>query len=403
MQRLENKKVLRTGKVTVETFKGSYRLRWTLNGKTHTLTIGSVSKESLKVAQAKSSQIDLDITLGQFDPTLAKYDSRKVITVAQASEQPEHNLKTIWEQYKTLMADKVEKTTQKAMWSQTDRCLLAVTDPALFSFSNAARIVLELLNKYSPSTIDRVFTDLNAAFNLCNELGIINENKNPYAALKKRGLIDSNSESGSRTREAFSNQDLKTIWEAFKNNRYVHDKSHFPHSYYYPFVQFCTLTGCRPEEAIALTWDDIKCKDDRVWVNFCKAFSKGILKGTKTGEGRLFPVNDELKSYVESFPRIQNGNNLIFPSVKGGYIDQNNFSVRQWRFIVSRLVADKAIERYLPCYNLRHGYITHLARLGVDVATIGQICGTSPEMIVSHYLSPNNDYIPPNLWITLSL
>ncbi|SKB14207.1 putative Phage integrase family protein [Planktothrix sp. PCC 11201] len=403
MQHLENKKVSRTGRVSIESFKGSYRLRWTLQGKTHNLTIGSISKESLKIAQTKSSQIDLDIALGQFDSTLVKYDSRKATQTTTAGKQPEHNLKTVWEQYKALMVGKVEATTQKTTWTQVDRCLASVSDPVLFNFNQASSLIVCLLGKYKAGTLSRVFDDLNAAFNLCNEIGTINETKNPYSALKKRGLIDSDGESGNRTREAFSNQDLETIWEAFKNNRYVPNKSQFPHSYYYPFVQFCTLTGCRPEEAIALTWDDIKHESNRVWVDFCKAFSKGVLKGTKTGEVRLFPVNDELKNYIESFPRIQNENNLIFPSVKGKYIDQHNFSSRRWRVIVTRLVADGAIERYLPCYNLRHGYITHLARLGVDVATIGRICGTSPEMIVSHYLSPNNDYIPPSLGITISL
>ncbi|HEY9864270.1 MAG TPA: tyrosine-type recombinase/integrase, partial [Candidatus Obscuribacterales bacterium] len=385
MEKLENKRVLRTGRVSVESFKGSYRLRWTLNGKTHTLTVGSISKESLKIAQAKSSQIDLDITLGQFDPTLVKYDSRRAIQTPPTGKQTQHNIKTIWEQYKVLMAGKVEITTQKTTWAQVDRCLASVSNPELLNFNQASSLIVYLLEKYKTGTLSRVFDDINAAFNLCNELGAIDEIKNPYSALKKRGLIDSSSESGSRTREAFSTQDLKTIWDAFKNNRYVFNKKQFPHSYYYPFVQFCTLTGCRPEEAIALTWDDIKHKDNRVLIDFCKAFSKGILKGTKTGESRLFPVNNELLETIESFPRIQNENNLIFPSVKGNYIDQHNFSSRYWRYIVTRLVADEAIERYLPCYNLRHGYITHLARLGVDVATVGRICGTSPEMIVSHY------------------
>jgi len=392
---------LRVGRVTVATRGNSYRLRWKYQGKDYSLTIGSVNPNTLKVATSKASQIDLDIMTGNYDETLVKYDARRVKQVTQTATE-DITLLTLWESYKATSKKSVALTTQKDCWSQVDRCLSKIKEPKLFELKNASDLLAELLNHYSPSTVERVLTDINAACNLAVDMEKIE--KNPYRKLK-RFLPDVITKGGEteRTKQSFTDNDLKTILDAFKTNQFQNINSPYSHSYYYPFIQFCTLTGCRPGEAIAITWDDIRTKDGKTWLSINKSYSSGILKTPKTNESRLFPVNDELKNVIESFPKTPNENNLIFPSVRGGYIDQSLFSKRYWRPINLRLAANGLIERYLPPYNLRHSYITRLIRLGVDVATVGRICGTSPEMIVGHYLSPNDDYIPPNLGLILSL
>ncbi len=37
------------------------------------------------------------------------------------------------------------------------------------------------------------------------------------------------------------------------------------------------LTGARPEEIVALTFDDVKRKGEKTYIKFSKAYSKGIL------------------------------------------------------------------------------------------------------------------------------
>lgn len=392
-------KVDKIGRIAVENFRGKIRLRWTYQGKTYQFTIGAVSKESLVLAKAKAGQIDFDIMMGQFDPTLVKYDNSKVIPINSTVEiTNKPNLVSCWEHYKKLSCDKVSANTIKNQWVLVDNQFSKIADRSLFEFGNASKLVLTMLDTLAPSTVDRIFTDVNAAFNLCNELGFIDERKNPYSALKKRGLIDSNQDSSKRTREAFTATEIKTIWDAFSDNRYSPDKSAYNHSYYLSFVQFCTLTGCRPGEAIALTWPDIKYKTDRIWINFCKSYSKGVLGPTKTGETRLFPVNDQLSELINSFPRIDNELGLMFPSVKNrGYIDQHNFSNRIFKPIVTRLVVDDQIEKYLPCYNLRHSFITRLIQSGVDIASVAKISGNSVEVILQSYYASNDDVIVPRL------
>lgn len=57
----------------MERFRDSVRLRWTLHGKTYSLTVGKDSRDTLKAARAKAQVIDSDITFERFDPALVKY------------------------------------------------------------------------------------------------------------------------------------------------------------------------------------------------------------------------------------------------------------------------------------------------------------------------------------------
>lgn len=63
----------RIGRITLERFRDSLRLRWTLKGKTFSLTIGKDSRDTLKAARAKAQTIDSEITFDIFDPSLNKY------------------------------------------------------------------------------------------------------------------------------------------------------------------------------------------------------------------------------------------------------------------------------------------------------------------------------------------
>jgi site-specific recombinase XerD len=111
-------------------------------------------------------------------------------------------------------------------------------------------------------------------------------------------------------------------------------------------------------------------------------------------------VNDQLQEMIDQFPRIDNELGLMFPSVKNkSYIDQHNFSNRIFKPVVSRLVVDDLIEKYLPSYNLRHSFITRLIQSGVDIASVAKISGNSVEVILQSYYASNDDVkIPRLIW-----
>ena len=67
--------------------------------------------------------------------------------------------------------------------------------------------------------------------------------------------------------------------------------------YYGTLIEFIALTGGRPEEAIALTANDVKPKGGRSYIRFSKAYSNRVLlPHTKNRAIRLFPINEQLEA-----------------------------------------------------------------------------------------------------------
>ena len=295
----------------------------------------------------------------------------------QSAEKPSGlNLLLLWQRYKVAKAQLVALTTQKGDWPEVDRALNFVSPECLeFSATSASLLLAELLERYATSTVRKVLLYTRAANHWAIEEELLT--KNFYSRLFKK--IPKSQKSG-RSCKCFEKHEIEHILTAFASNEFVSKFSVHLHSHYRGYVQFLTLTGFRPEEAIALTWADIK--NGQIIVS--RAYSQGILKETKTYESRSFPVNSQLDKLLQSLPRTQS---LVFPSPEGGYINQHNFSERYWKPIVKKLVAAGKVEEYLPTYNLRHSWITRMLRSGLDIATVAKLAGNKPDTIMKHYLA----------------
>ncbi|MFY7801970.1 MAG: tyrosine-type recombinase/integrase [Limnoraphis robusta] len=378
--------ISREGRVAVERRGNSIKLRWVHNGKTYDRAIAlATSVDAVKVAKAKARQIDSDMILGQFDETLAKYLSRMAVKTKEA-ETAKNNLITHWENYKTYSCKTVQKTTQADKWKQVDRSLAKI-DPSLLSLDKADKLMQALLEFYSPNTVNRIFSDILAAINLAIKQDKLL--KNPYRLCKeflnKLCRSESNGEGEfKRTREIWSSNELEAIFDAFATNTYCSSDSVYRHDFYLPYIKFLAFSGCRPEEAIALTKTDVFIKNDKHCLRIDKAHTRGFLKCTKTEKAREIILNDELMDCITEGSKIYSGN-LIFPSAKGTYICQDNFQKRHFKKVVTGLFLDGKVSKILPTYNLRHTRITSLLADGVPPVTVAQLMGTSPEMIYSHY------------------
>jgi integrase len=295
----------------------------------------------------------------------------------QSAEKPsELNLLLLWQRYKVAKAQLVAPTTQKGDWPEVDRALNFVSPECLeFSASSATLLLAKLLERYAASTTRKVLLYARAANYWAIEEELLV--KNFYSRLFKN--IPKSQKTG-RSRKCFEKVEIEHILAAFASNEFVSKFSVHPHSHYRSYVEFLALTGFRPEEAIALTWADIK--NNRIIVS--RAYSQGILKETKTYETRNFPINSQLSDLLQSLPKTQN---LIFPSPEGAYINQHNFGERYWKPIVKKLVATEKVSEYLPTYNLRHSWITRMLRSGLDIATVAKLAGNKPDTIMKHYLA----------------
>lgn len=375
------------GKITIAIDRKNYRLRFTHLKKRHSLTVGEVSEEGFKLATAKAQEINSDILMERFDPTLAKYSPERANALEILEAEKRLNLNQVWDNYKKLKENVVMPSTKKHCWSQTERCMNSIEDK-LLSIEKAPQFLAALLENYSPGTLRPVIADINAAANLAVDMKLIENN--PYKTLKLPKKIK-------KPIECYEDYEVKAILEAFYEDIYCSKFSNVKHSHYYYYVSTLGLTFARPEEIIALTWNDLKTKADKTYLRISKVYSKGFIQTSKTKEIRLFKCNNQLTDLLRKTPRIENEHNLMFPSIQGGYINHGNWSKRYWRPIINGLVSDGKLHKYLKPYVLRHSGITRLIRLGFDIATVAALAGNSTEMIANHYLAAHNEINLPEL------
>jgi integrase len=386
----DNKGKAKIGNVNIDIKGKSYRLRFTYpKGTRHELSVAKVSDIGYETTIKAARLIDRDIELGDLDFTYARYSHShaKAIQLATEASIKTYNLLELWLAYKKENNKRVAKTTQKRSWKSFD-LLLSNCPVKLLELSNSKEFVKWCQSKYADTTIASLFrTCLHPAVNYAVNNDVIG--KNPYQKIQMPKIQK-------KAIEAFEPSEVLAIIGAFKSDDYVPKSSRYLHSHYAPVVEFLALTGCRPEEAYALTWDDIKMSGERRFVVFNKAYSAGILMNhTKTHTARMFPCNSELNALIDTIPHSHS--TLVFPSIEGTYIDQNSFRRRAWKTIVDALVVEGKVKKYLKPYCLRHSFITRLVREGVDLATIASLSGNSPEVILSSYLATRNDFELPTL------
>ena len=377
------------GIVSIDVKKGSIRIRFTYpQGKRNEFNVGVSSELTWQSALRTAQIIDRDISINDFDSTLIRYRPKLAQALQIATRQP--NLLSLWETYKETSKNRVAATTIKKHWRAYEKHYLGRTPKELLELNKASDFVAHLLTRYSSGSILPIFSNcLNPSVNLAVRTGKID--RNVYAAIPI-------AKKGKKPIEAYEPEEVKLIVGAFYDDRYVKPSSVYPHSYYASMIDFISLVGCRPSECHALTWDDIKQKNDRTYIRFNKAYSNGILlPHTKTYEIRLFPVNEQLKILIETMPTIENQHSLLFPSVSLGYVNQKTFNRRYWKTVVNGLLKDGKLEKAFRSYSLRHSFITRLIREGFDIATVARISGNSPETIIKHYLAAKDSFDIPEL------
>lgn len=385
-------KTPRVGRVSIDIHGKSYRLRFTYpEGVNHSFTIARATEEGWATATKAALIINRDIDLGDFDDTYARYSPRhaKKLEKQQGKKAKKYNLLELWLMYKEDNRGRVAKTTQNNLWKLCDRLLKKIDYRAL-ELKEANLFVKSSLEIYAASTMHTLFrTCIDPCVNLAVRKKLIEDNPYQIISLPKMQK---------KRIQCYEPEEVRAIIHAFYSDKYTADKSRYPDSYYAPMVEILALTGCRPEEIHALTWDDIKHGKNKTQIIIRKVYSNGVfMEGTKNKVDRIFPCNKQLANLINRIPKIENEHNLVFPSPKGKYITQRNFRCRFWDKITNSLVAEGLISKRLKPYCLRHSFITRLIREGVDIATVASLSGNSPRMIMDNYLASNDKFDLPEL------
>ena len=349
-------------------------------------------------AIAARIQADIDHPDGLFDYTLVKYLS---IKVADENGNPTPLIPSTTMTIGKLWDDFLEYHTaglkESTAYLYKDSCgkkidvyrnLTISLDTAntvradfLKQQNTTTKITLQLLEKAVEWAINQ---DRIALF------------KNPFEGLSK--LIKSKERVNPATGlpneyVAYTEEEVAIILETFLQDN-VRSK-------YYPFFRFKFMTGCRPGEAIALMWDDVKFDNGVILFNKTHSEHTGTTEGTKTQPYRTFPMNNELADWLRSL-KESSSSSLVFPGERGGHLPRRSAG-DAWGLvpkvetgqgrpgIVTTLAKERKIVERLSPYNTRHTFINACIERGVDTVTIADWCGNSDHIIEQIYRSRNRN------------
>ena len=385
----ENKKA-KIGRINVSVRGNSVKIRFTYpKGTREDLKVATNTDEGWIRAIQVAQLINNDIELNQYDPTLAKYSVERASKLEIATKAP--SLLDLWNSYKLVSKERVAPTTKKTHWYQYENNYLGdifKKDASLLEIKNSDKFIGYLLEKYKPATIKPIFSNcLMPSVNLAVKKGVIE--RNPYLDVELPKGVKSDI-------DCYSSEEVKLIIQRFYDSA---------SDYYGTLIEFIALTGCRPEEAIALTASDIKSKGGRSYIKFSKAYSNRVLlPHTKNRAIRLFPINEQLQTLINFIEPAKNRgsknipNGLFFPSPKGNYITWNNVRNRHWIPIINKLMEEGKLDRYIKPYSLRHSAITRwLREAEFDIASVARLSGNSPKVIMDNYWKAKTGFDIPEL------
>lgn len=369
------------GTVAILVSNDRLQLRFNHAGKRHYLSLGFPNTETnRKLAEMKARQIELDILSGNFDVSLDKYRSPAAsdngIPAAPSSSPPKTSLVELWEKYTEFQKKHLQESTIIRDYNRIEKRIRQFPSPYL---EDAVEIQSYLMREFSAETAKRTLKQLSACCRWALRKKLVPEN--PFLEMSREIRTRKTSRV---SRKPFSRECVAAILSAFENDTYVSKYTPLKHSYYLPYVKFLLLTGCRPEEAIALKWKHI----EKNHIYFCEAMPTDVMvrKVTKTDKPRYFPINDELRAVFDSIqPASPDPNALVFPARNGREINAHNFLNRVWKPLVESLVKEGKVKEYLPQYNCRHTFITLCLEDGIPSRRVAEWCGTSVAVIETHY------------------
>ncbi|ACK68615.1 integrase family protein [Gloeothece citriformis PCC 7424] len=361
-------------KITPINNNGNILIRFSYQGKRYAFAPIKEGKYlnswDLKRADAVCTQIMIDIELNQFDCSLSRY--KQTGDTILLDKNPE--LKDLWKKYTDYKKPMLAPSTLDVDFK---RRVEANLNKMPSTNLNDALIIRDwLLNNVSLKQSKKILIQLNACCNWAKKLNIISEN--PFAGMATDIKVTKKDEE--EYINPFTAEERDRILEAFKSNS--------AYSHYYRLTAFLFYTGCRPCEALPLTWRDVS-KDS---ICFNKSYVEGKNRSRlKTQKQRTIKINSQISSIIghHNHPNDQ----LVFPSKNGGYIIWGNFVNRIWKKVLESLTE---IEYRNP-YQCRHTFITLALQKNVGLTDLARHCGNSPKMILSHYAGITRDFVMPDL------
>jgi integrase len=336
------------GTVNVEVFKNRLRLAWSWQSKRFWLYIGLPdSRANRKAAEIKARTIELDMTSGNFDPSLAKYKPQRQESISvtelfdQFVEYKKHTISS------SGLAKYIGLQKHVSVFFG-NKSAIAVTETVSEKFRDY------LAQKLQPVTVHERIVLMNACWEWAIKKKLTIEN--PWVDVKT-------SVPPKQRPQPFTIVEIGAIVHKFRSDPNLTN--------YADYVEFKFGVGLRTGEAAALLWRHCSAEcvgaaleEDRIWIGESLGNSKR--KSTKTNKARTVPLTPRLKQLLllrrtnDSLP-----DDLIFTSTNGSAIDSKNFCNRYWKPALAELGID-----YRKPYNTRHTLISHGLEAGMNPVAI---------------------------------
>jgi integrase len=149
---------------------------------------------------------------------------------------------------------------------------------------------------------------------------------------------------------------------------------------YRPLPKFAAATGLRPEEWLVLERADVDRRNGVL--NVRRTLSSGeVVELAKTSRSRRqVPLNRRaLEALDEIPPRLDTP--LLFPAVRGGVLDIDNWRRRKW----APAIEASGVAKPARIYDLRATYASESISAGIGSDQLARVMGTSVAMIEEHY------------------
>lgn len=376
----------RRGEISITDFQGRIRLRWRVNGHRYSLNLPfAYAPENLHYATVKVAEIKLDILKGSFDNTLERYKPKIETPVPVIKNKILAETKEL---YLSDLADKFSEWTAQIKNVNIDHSIdyfgvhRVIKRYGRIPLTEVAgKISAE---KWAVTTYNKRLHILSAFFTWLVDCGIVISN--PLVHISKRR--DKTKKKNER-RKPLSEAEISSFLEAIMLDTFCHPSAPVKHSYYYPFLKFIFLTGVRNAEAIGLRVKRVDFNQGHIEISEALArTNKGtcnaarISKGTKTGNTRYIPLNEELSNLLLPLVTGKDDDSFVFISPRGFAIDD--------RMLKRRIIKPVMIELGIgdrDLYAARHSFGTRAVQQGMAITDVAYLLGHSTvETTIRNYV-----------------
>jgi integrase len=133
------------------------------------------------------------------------------------------------------------------------------------------------------------------------------------------------------------------------------------------FLAFLLLTGCRRNEALGMTWEDVDTAQHQI-----------VIRGEigKMGKRRTLPIHETLDAFLQRMPGDHVG-----PMFSSFHPNQITMKFRRW-------ARQLGMRKSVSLHTLRSTFACHLIRKGVNIYDVSKLLGHSSVRVTEkHYLT----------------